>query len=295
MVSVPTSSQSNVIEPRLVAQLCDVAIRAAHSVRDDLLSAFRSPMDTGTKVDFHDIVTIHDRRAEESLKSFIFREIPDSRVLGEEGGRQGDGRIEWYIDPIDGTANFACGLAFWCVSIAAVIDGEIVAGVVFDPVSGNTFSADAGGAWLNGQPLNCRAHSAESEAVVITGYPVARDFRFDGRQRALDNFAMLAERFSTVRRPGSAALSLCHVAAGWADAAMGFGVNAWDVCAAILILRRAGGTYTPYRLGKVPAGAPDFLAPGYVGTGKGARYPTLDAIATAISAHREILAVSSSN
>ncbi len=294
-MSVPTSSQTNVIEPRLVAQLCDVAIRAAHSVRDDLLSAFRAPMDTGTKVDFHDIVTIHDRRAEESLKSFIFREVPDSRVLGEEGGRQGDGRVEWYIDPIDGTANFACGLAFWCVSIAAVVDGEIVAGVVFDPVSGNTFSADAGGAWLNGAPLNSRAHSAESEAVVITGYPVARDFRLDGRQRALDNFAILAERFSTVRRPGSAALSLCHVAAGWADAAIGFGVNAWDVCAAILILRRAGGTYTPYRLGKVPADAPDFMCPGYVGMGKGARFPTLDAIATAISAHREILAASFSN
>ena len=294
-MSVSSLSPARTIEPGLPAHLRDVAIRAAHSVRDDLLAAFRGPMDTDTKVDFHDIVTIHDKRTERSLKTFIRREVPDSRLLGEEGGAEGDGRIEWYIDPIDGTANFACGLAFWCVSIAAVIEGEIVAGVVFDPVSGNVFSADTGGAWLNGEPLASRSRPAEPEAVVITGYPVARDFRLDGRDQALDNFATLAERFSTVRRPGSAALSLCHVAAGWADAAMGFGVNAWDVSAAILVLRKAGGRYTPYRLGKVPPGAPDFMCPGYVGVGQGGNYPTLDAIAASISAHRETLAASPSN
>jgi len=294
-VSVSSPSPTRPIEPGLAAHLRDVAIRAAHSVRADLLAAFRSPMDTDTKVDFHDIVAIHDKRTEKSLKAFTRREVPDSRLLGEEGGAEGDGSIEWYIDPIDGTANFACGLAFWCVSIAVAIEGEIIAGVVFDPVTGNTFSADTDGAWLNGEPLASRSRPAEPEAVVITGYPVARDFRLDGRDRALDNFATLAERFSTVRRPGSAALSLCHVAAGWADAAMGFGVNAWDVSAAILVLRKAGGRYTPYRLGKVPPDAPDFMCPGYVGVGQGGGYPTLDAIAASISAHRETLAASSSN
>lgn len=294
-MSVSAPAPRSPFDPALAAHLRAVAVSAALSVRDDLLAAFRSPMAAETKVDFHDIVTIHDKETEARLKRFIARAVPDSRFVGEEGGTEGEGRIAWYIDPIDGTANFVSGLAFWCVSIGAVVEGEIVAGAVFDPVSGNMFSADGGGAWLNDRALVSRARPSEEEAVLITGYPVARDFRLDGRAVALDRFATLAERFSTVRRPGSAALSLCHVAAGWADAAMGFGVNAWDVTASILILRRAGGRYTPYRLGKVPPGAADFLCPGYVAVGEGGDYPTPDAIAAAISAHRETLVPSPSH
>ncbi len=115
---------------------------------------------------------------------------------------------------------------------------------------------------------------------------MSRDFRLDGRERALDNFGQLTETFSTLRRPGSAALSICHVAAGWADAAAGFGVNAWDVAAAILILRQAGGSYRPLTLGKVDPGALDYFCPGYVATGEGGSYPTLDRVADGISQHR---------
>jgi myo-inositol-1(or 4)-monophosphatase len=267
--------------------LRDIATGAARSVGAPLLAAFRSPMVLDTKVDFHDLVTIHDRQTEVALKAFIGERVPGSRFIGEEGGTSGEGPIDWYIDPIDGTANFAAGLAFWCVSIGAVVDGKIVAGVVFDPVTGNLFSADRSGAWLNGEVLHSRARPTENEAMVITSYPVERDFRLDGRARALDNFATLAERFSTVRRPGSAALSLCHVAAGWCDAAIGFGVNAWDVSAAILILRQAGGRYDAYGLGKVEPGAADFQCPGYVAVGAGGDYPTLGAIAGAVAAHRK--------
>lgn len=272
----------------LSQRFCEVATNAALSVKSPLLAAFRQAMDSDTKVDFHDIVTIHDRQTEEALKAFIGERVPGSRFIGEEGGNSGDGPISWYIDPIDGTANFASGLGFWCVSIGAVVDGEIVAGVVFDPVSGNLFSANDSGAWLNGKRLHSRARASESEAMLITSYPVERDLRLDGRARALDNFGTLTERFATVRRPGSAALSLCHVAAGWCDAAIGFGVNAWDVAAAILILRKAGGRYDAYALGKVEPGAADFSCPGYVAVGAGGDYRTLGSIAGSISAHREL-------
>jgi myo-inositol-1(or 4)-monophosphatase len=270
----------------LSRRLRDVAVRAAESVHGALLEAFRSPMRAEAKADFHDLVTIHDKATEQRLIEFILGEVPDSKIVGEEGGSTGNGAIEWYIDPVDGTSNFARGLAFWCVSIGAIIAGQIVAGAVFDPVSGQMFSADLSGAWCNGAPIRSRAFPTEQEAVLITGYPVERDFRRDGRTEALEHFAELTARFSTLRRPGSAALSICHVAAGWCDAAAGFGVNPWDVTAAILILRKAGGDYRPLRFGKVAAGAPDYLCPGYIALGQGANYPTLMRVAGAIDAFR---------
>jgi myo-inositol-1(or 4)-monophosphatase len=270
----------------VTADLRAIASAAAESVRAPLLAAFRSSMTIGYKRDRHDLVTRHDREAEAAIRRFILARAPDSLIVGEETGPQGAGRVAWYVDPIDGTANFARGLPAWCVSIGAVIEDEIVAGAILDPVAGDLFSADPTGAWLNDAPLRSRATPDERHAALITGYPVPRDFRLDGRDRALANFGELVETFSTLRRPGSAALSIAHVAAGWADAACGFGVNPWDVTAAILILRQAGGRYRPLPQGKVPPGTPAHLCPGYVATGAGAAYPTLDRVADGISATR---------
>ncbi len=267
--------------------LRDVAERASRLMREPLLAAFRSYISVDYKVDLHDVVTRHDKESEVAIRAFILGEVPDSAVLGEEEGASGAGRVQWYVDPIDGTANFARGLAFWCVSVGAVIDGEIVAGAVYDPVADLLFSADLSGAWLNGERLKSRSVPDERHAALITGYPVERDLRLDGRERALASFSELVETFSALRRPGSAALSICHVAAGWMDAAAGFGVNAWDVAASILILRQAGGSYRPLTLGKVDAGARDFTCPGYVALGEGADYPTLMRVARDISDRRD--------
>lgn len=267
-------------------RLMKIAETAARAVRDPLLSAFRSEMAVDYKVDLHDIVTIHDKRAEAAIRAVILASEPNSAIMGEEGGQIGSGDVQWYVDPIDGTANFARGLAFWCVSIAAVIDGEAVAGVVYDPVADQMFSANLEASYLDGDKLRSRSVADETRATLITGYPVSRDFRLDGREAALANFGALVETFSTLRRPGSAALSIAHVAAGWTDAAAGFGVNAWDVAAAILILKNAGGTYEPLTLGKVAEGSADFLCPGYIATGEGANYPTLQRVARSISADR---------
>ena len=282
----PASSQA-VFEPAHARsrRLMDLAQSAALAVREPLLDAFRSAMVVDYKVDLHDIVTVHDKH-EATIRAFILEHEPRSAIMGEEGGQIGAGDIQWYVDPIDGTANFARGLAFWCVSIAAVINEEVVAGAIYDPVADLMFSADLDAAYLNGKVIRSHAVADEAQATLITGYPVSRDFRLDGREVALANMGTLVETFSTLRRPGSAALSIAHVAAGWADAAAGFGVNAWDVAAAILILKKAGGRYEPLTLGKVAPGSLDYLCPGYIATGEGANYPRLDHVARSISETR---------
>lgn len=269
-----------------IPHIAATAEAACRLVGPALLAAFRSQMQVDFKVDRHDPVTEHDRAAEVAIRNFIFREVPESTFMGEEGGSTGNGPVRWFVDPIDGTANFARGIAFWCVSVGAVIGDQVVAGAIYDPVAGNMFTASDAGAFLNGKLMQSHAAPEEQHAVLITGYPVTRDFRLDGKEVALQRFSRMTETFATLRRPGSAALSIAHVAAGWADAAAGFGVNAWDVTAAIAILRQAGGSYHPHSLGKVAPDAAPWLHPGYVALGAGADYPVLTAVATEISAGR---------
>jgi myo-inositol-1(or 4)-monophosphatase len=226
--------------------LAAVAAEAATAVAGDLRAAFRGVIEVGFKRDEHDPVTEHDRRAEERIREVLLAAVPDSTVVGEEGGRtDGDGHVAWYVDPIDGTANFARGLAFFCTSIGAVLDGRVVAGAILDPIAGHLFTADLEGARLGDRPLVSAGRVDEAGALLICSYPNARDVGADG-ERGLGWYADLVTRYGTVRRPGSAALSLAHVAAGWADAALGTSVSAWDVCAARLLVTRAGGHYRPF-------------------------------------------------
>jgi len=257
------------------------ATTAALSVQDQLLSAFRTTMRLDFKRDVHDIVTAHDKASERQIVSVILGEVPDSTIIGEEGGRTGNGRVNWYIDPIDGTSNFARGIALWCISIAAVIDDRVVAGVVFNPVSGDLFSADLTGGWLGDRKLDTRAATDEISATIVSSFPNARDLQlFDAA--ALEAHRTLLVGFQAVRNFGSAALCLTHVAAGWADATMGFSTSPWDVAAGILILEQSGGTYLGYSHGAIDA--PAFQAPDFVAVGAGARYPTLLGVVERLSA-----------
>jgi myo-inositol-1(or 4)-monophosphatase len=269
--------------------LGETARKAVETVKEPLLAAFRSQMDVDFKRDRHDPVTEHDRRAEAMIRELIFKNVPDSTFVGEEGGSTGNGEVHWYVDPIDGTANFARGIAFWCTSVAAVIGDEIVAGAILDPVTGNLFEATTERATLNGRPMQSKATNDENHAVLITGYPVSRDFEIDGEEHALARFGELTKTYATLRRPGSAALSLAHVAAGWVDAAAGFSVNPWDVTAAILMVQKAGGTYTPFELSGNGGQRRIFEIPAYVATGQGADYPVLNRIAEDIAAYRKSL------
>lgn len=260
------------MDASLSKRLLKTAVSAALAVGPQLREAFRSGMDVEFKKNLHDLVTAHDKASEETLIAHILAAEPDSRFLGEEGGVSGSGRTLWIIDPIDGTSNFAHGVAFFCVSIAAVVDGEILAGVIYDPVADLLFSADDESAYLNGSILRSAAEPVESRANIMTDYPSAEAIALDG-PAALEHFGTLVTTYSTVRRKVSGALELAHVAAGWADGTFGLDTNPWDVAAGILIVRRAGGTYTPFRYDDDER--PDFEAPGYVAVGPGGNCPTV--------------------
>ncbi|MFB4279952.1 MULTISPECIES: inositol monophosphatase family protein [unclassified Nonomuraea] len=222
--------------------LLDTATEAARAVGPRLRAAFRSRPGVATKRDFHDPVTEHDRAAEDTIRSVIGARAPHSAIVGEEGGTTGSGDLVWYVDPIDGTANFAAGLPFFCVSIAAAVRGELVAGVVYDPVRGDEFTATTEGAWCNGEPLRSAGATGDREAMLLSSYPTPLDLDEDG-DVALRRYGRFLESFSAVRKPGSAALKLAHVAAGWSDAAYGTRSHPWDVAAGALLVRRAGGVY----------------------------------------------------
>jgi myo-inositol-1(or 4)-monophosphatase len=264
-------------------RLKEVAEQAAQAVAPPLLQVFRSAMGYGYKRDRHDIVTEHDRATEAQLVAAIRAAIPDSAFVGEEGGRSGEGRVCWYIDPIDGTSNFARGLANWCISIGAAVDGAIVAGVIYEPVAGNLFSADLGGARLNGRPIRARAYEDQEQAVLLTGFPGPKHLRRFGTL-ALEEQAKLLDAFLATRNLGSGALNLVHLACGWADAIIGFDTNPWDVAAGSFILAQAGGRYAGFRDG-APVD-PGFLAPDFIAVGEGADYPSLGAAMRRLSGVR---------
>lgn len=257
--------------------LMQIAMETARAAAPVALEGFRKPIEIDTKRDFHDMVTIYDRATEERIRERLLAAVPASCIVGEEGGRQGEGEVVWYVDPIDGTANFARGIDFWCISIGAAVGGRVVAGAVYVPVGDLMFHADETGSWLNGEPLAARGSRAPADATIIAHYPMPLDLSADGAE-AVRLFGDLVAAYAAVRNLGSGALSLLHVAAGWADGTFCFGTNAWDVAAASFILKQAGGSYYGYRGGEVCPEEGDFLLPHYLGTVAGAEFHDIEAI-----------------
>lgn len=258
-------------------RLMQIAAETARNAAPVALAGFRKPIAIATKRDIHDVVTEFDRATEERIRERLLTAVPISRIVGEEGGAHGDGDVVWYVDPIDGTANFARGLALWCICIAAAIDGKVCAGVVYDPVGDLMFHADETGAYLNGEPIKAAGAHHAADATLLAHYPMPGDLQREA-EAALEEFGDLVRRFASVRNLGSSAISLVHVAAGWVDGAFCFGINPWDVAAASFILKKAGGTYRSYRAGERREEEGDFLHPHYFGSVAGAEFPEIDAI-----------------
>lgn len=185
-----------------------------------------------------DLVTAVDRRTEQWLVGELARLRPGDGVLGEEGGgREGTSGVRWVLDPIDGTVNFVLGIPHYAVSVAAEVDGAVVAGAVCDVALGETFRASAGGgAWLGGSRLTGTRDVPLAQAVIGTGFGYDRELR--RRQGAAA--ARLLPEIADLRRLGSAALALCYVAAGRLDGYFEAGLNAWDHAAGALIATEAG-------------------------------------------------------
>ena len=199
---------------------------------------------TWTEKTQHDFVTGVDRQAEAIIADVLLAAVPGSAVVGEEltPGARPVADVVWIVDPLDGTTNFLHGYPQYAVSIAAVADGAIAAGVVHDVVRGAVFSAARGaGARRNGEPIRVSAVVHPPRALVGTGYPFKR---LDLLDRYLPQFAAVVRATSGVRRAGSAALDLADVAAGRFDAFWELSLAPWDVAAGVLLVREAGGIVT---------------------------------------------------
>ena len=225
---------------QLSRHLLEIATTAASRVGDYLTENFQRGVTFEEKVGYHDPVTECDRHSEQIISDHIFRMHPDSTIVGEEGGKRGQGVIRWYVDPIDGTNNFVSGLPFFCVSIAAAEDRQMLAGVIYDPVRHEMMTASLDGACLNGKYIRPTWHNSDSSATLLSGYP------YEGGNATASDFELyhkLIGRFRSVRRLGCTALELASVALGRADVAFQTNANAWDVAAGMFLVQQAGGRY----------------------------------------------------
>jgi myo-inositol-1(or 4)-monophosphatase len=219
-----------------------------------------------------DLVTEADHRSEAYLVSEIRQRFPTHRIITEESGELAGAQGQvWYIDPLDGTLNYAHGLPIYAVSIAYEENGCVLLGVVYDPERDECFSAESGrGAWLNGIRLEVTSAQDLEHSLLVTGFPY--DIRTNPDNN-LDHYAAFALRSYGVRRLGSAAIDLCYVAAGRLDGYWELRINSWDIAAGGLIAREAGATVTNV------AGDPNPMNPPY------------SILATSPALHAQMLAV----
>jgi myo-inositol-1(or 4)-monophosphatase len=197
-----------------------------------------------TKTSHTDVVTQADRESEALIRGLIFGRRPDDGFLGEEGGgHSGSSGVRWVVDPIDGTVNFLYGLPQYAVSIAAEVDGEVVAGAVLNAATGVEYTATPGDPRCDGRPIAVGAPTPLDQRLVITGfsYEVAK------RTVQAQAVARLLPVVRDVRRLGSSALDLCYVADGKADAYVEEGVHPWDYAAGAFIATQAGARTTVLR------------------------------------------------
>ena len=226
----------------------EVAIEAAKAAGEALRSGFGQRLAVRHKGAV-DLVTEADEKAEQKIKHVLVDAFPSYGMLTEESEEvAGEGECRWIVDPLDGTTNYAHGLPIFAVSVALERAGEVTLGVVYDPMSEETYVAErGGGATLNGQSIQVSDTDELIRALVATGFPYDREDIGD----ALELFGRFAKLTQSMRRLGSAALDMCYMAAGRLDGYYEQGIKAWDIAVGVLILEEAGGTATDYQGGKL--------------------------------------------
>jgi myo-inositol-1(or 4)-monophosphatase len=229
------------------SSLLDTAVSAAQAGGQVLEKYWRGlPGGSVSEKKKNDFVTRADEESEEAIVAKIRETHPEDGFLGEEGGRRGSGGEErtWIIDPLDGTTNFIAGFPFWCVSVGVRERGEIVAGVVWDPLRQELYSAERGaGAFRNGERLQVTGRAGLEGAFLSTGFPFRSKDRLD---IYLALFRDLFQHARAIRRAGSAALDLANVAAGVFDGFFEFRLSIWDIAAGSLLVEEAGGRITDF-------------------------------------------------
>lgn len=205
-----------------------------------------------------DLVTEADRSSEKLIVGRIRKQWPGHDLIGEEGSRIETGsEFRWYIDPLDGTTNFAHGYPVFCVSIALEYKGERIAGVLYDPCRDELFAAEKGaGAKLNGKRIRVSKVQRLAESLVGTGFPSHKRHKNPN----IHFYHQITLRSHGVRRAGSAALDLCCVACGRYDAFWEFNLNPWDTAAGVLLVEEAGGKVTNFTGGPFAISSREVLA-----------------------------------
>ena len=214
-----------------------------------------------------DLVTVADRTAEKLIRGRLAEVFPAHGIYGEEGTRDRmTGEYRWYVDPLDGTTNFAHGHPQFCVSLglehrpkgtAEDADGTIVAAVIYDPLRDEMYTAERGrGAWLNGKRMHVSKIRDMAECLIATGFP-SRKRHDNPNAHFYHEFTL---RSHGVRRAGSAALDLAYVACGRLDAFWEFTLNPWDTSAGALLVEEAGGKITNFSDGKFLLDSREVLA-----------------------------------
>ena len=191
-----------------------------------------------------DLVTEADRASEALITKRIRERWPGHNIMGEEGTRSEQGsEYRWYVDPLDGTTNFAHGYPVFCVSLGLEHKDERVAAIIFDPTREEMFTAEkGGGAFLNGQPIHVSTVGNLAECLVATGFPSHKRHKNPN----IFFYHQITLKTHGVRRAGSAALDLCDVACGRFDGFWEFNLNPWDTAAGVLIVQEAGGRVTRF-------------------------------------------------
>jgi len=217
------------------------AIDVAREAGALLAQLFKRPQEISYKRP-SDIVTEADRRSEALIVERLRSYFPKHDIVGEEGGGQKtDSDYCWYVDPLDGTTNFAHGFPVFCVTLALAYRGEAIAGVVYDPTRQELFTAEQGeGAYLNHKRIHVSKSEMLSESLLATGFP---PFASD-QELNIEFYYRFTKLSHGVRRAGSAALDLCSVAAGRFDGFWELKLNPWDKAAGVLLVTEAGGKVT---------------------------------------------------
>jgi myo-inositol-1(or 4)-monophosphatase len=206
----------------------------------------------------HDLVTEADRASEQLVIERLRSHFPSHSIVAEEGGgHSGSSDYCWYVDPLDGTTNFAHGFPMYNVTMALEHAGSLVAGVIFDPEHNEMFASERGsGAYMNNRRIRVSKVSRIEDALVATGFPSQKRHQ-DVNIHFYYQLAMITHG---VRRAGSAALDLAYVASGRLDAFWEFGLNPWDMAAGILLIEEAGGKCSDMKGAPATLRGPHLLA-----------------------------------
>jgi len=228
-----------------MAELTLIAIEAALNAGNVLRYGFGTHFQINSKEGHHNLVTEYDYKAEKEIIDFIQKNAPNSEFLAEESGISGKkGSLVWVIDPLDGTVNFAHQIPVFAVSIGVEQDGEMIAGVIYQPITNELFVAEKGrGAYCNGKKINVSIVKTLEGSILATGFPY--NLR-ENPHHCIDHFIDILRAGIPIRRLGAAAIDFAYTASGRFEGFFEVSLSPWDAAAGKLLLEEAGGKITKW-------------------------------------------------